>query len=609
MAHGHGNRMAEKPRDFKKTWLKLITYSKQYMPLVIVAIVFACIGTVFTIIGPNKISDMTNLIQEGLENEFKAAYGMGESAGIDVDAIVKIAITLGIMYGISAILTYLQGLIMTVVTQKVTYNLRDGVSNKINKLPLKYFDEHSTGDILSRVTNDVDTIGMTLNQSIGNMVSAVVLFLGSLIMMFYTNAIMALAGIVATIIGFFIMSLVVGKSQKYFREQQQALGNINGHVEEIYSGHTVLTAYNGEEKARKEFDELNEQLYNSTWKAQFLSGFMMPMMGFIGNLGYVAVCIIGAFLVINKGMDFGVITAFMIYIRLFTQPLSQFAQIVNNMQSAAAAGERVFAVLEAKEMPDESEITNRLDNIKGSVSFEHVKFGYDKDNIIIKDFSYNVEPGQKIAIVGPTGAGKTTMVNLLMKFYDLNGGDIKIDGVSIKELTRENIHSLFGMVLQDTWMFEGTIRENIVYDKKDVSDEDLKKACKAVGLDKFIRCLPKGYDTVMDDKTALSAGQKQLITIARAMVENAPLLILDEATSSVDTRTEIVIQNAMDTLMKGRTSFVIAHRLSTIKNADCILVLKDGDIIEMGNHEKLLKDGGFYANLYNSQFKETSQPA
>ena len=609
MAHGHGNRMAEKPKDFKKTWLKLITYSKQYMPLVIVAIVFACIGTVFTIIGPNKISDMTNLIQEGLENEFKAAYGMGESAGIDVDAIVKIAITLGIMYGISAILTYLQGLIMTVVTQKVTYNLRDGVSNKINKLPLKYFDEHSTGDILSRVTNDVDTIGMTLNQSIGNMVSAVVLFLGSLIMMFYTNAIMALAGIVATIIGFFIMSLVVGKSQKYFREQQQALGNINGHVEEIYSGHTVLTAYNGEEKARKEFDELNEQLYNSTWKAQFLSGFMMPMMGFIGNLGYVAVCIIGAFLVINKGMDFGVITAFMIYIRLFTQPLSQFAQIVNNMQSAAAAGERVFAVLEAKEMPDESEITNRLDNIKGSVSFEHVKFGYDKDNIIIKDFSYNVEPGQKIAIVGPTGAGKTTMVNLLMKFYDLNGGDIKIDGVSIKELTRENIHSLFGMVLQDTWMFEGTIRENIVYDKKDVSDEDLKKACKAVGLDKFIRCLPKGYDTVMDDKTALSAGQKQLITIARAMVENAPLLILDEATSSVDTRTEIVIQNAMDTLMKGRTSFVIAHRLSTIKNADCILVLKDGDIIEMGNHEKLLKDGGFYANLYNSQFKETSQPA
>lgn len=609
MAHGHGNRMAEKPKDFKKTWFKLITYSKQYMPLVIVAIVFACVGTVFTIIGPNKISDMTNLIQEGLENEFKAAYGMGESAGIDVDAIVKIAVTLGIMYGISAILSYLQGLIMTVVTQKVTYNLRDGVSNKINKLPLKYFDAHSTGDILSRVTNDVDTIGMTLNQSIGNMVSAVVLFLGSLIMMFYTNAIMALAGIFATIIGFVIMSLVVGKSQKYFREQQQALGNINGHVEEIYSGHTVLTAYNGEEKARKEFDELNEQLYNSTWKAQFLSGFMMPMMGFIGNLGYVAVCIIGAFLVINKGMDFGVITAFMIYIRLFTQPLSQFAQIVNNMQSAAAAGERVFAVLEAQEMPDESDITNKLENIKGSVSFEHVKFGYDKDNIIIKDFSYNVEPGQKIAIVGPTGAGKTTMVNLLMKFYDLNGGDIKIDGVSIKELTRENIHSLFGMVLQDTWMFEGTIRENIVYDKKDVSDEDLKKACKAVGLDKFIRCLPKGYDTVMDDKTALSAGQKQLITIARAMVENAPLLILDEATSSVDTRTEIVIQNAMDTLMKGRTSFVIAHRLSTIKNADCILVLKDGDIIEMGNHEKLLKDGGFYANLYNSQFMETSQTA
>lgn len=599
-------RIPEKPKDFKKTWFKLITYSKEYMPFVILAIIFAIIGTIFTIIGPNKIMDMTNLIQEGLENEFKSAMGMGDLGGIDVDGVAKIALTLGIMYGISAILSYGQGFIMTIVTQKVTYNLRDNVSNKINKLPLKYFDTHSTGDILSRVTNDVDTIGMTLNQSIGNMVSAVVLFIGSLVMMFYTNAIMALTGIAATIIGFVIMTVVVSKSQKYFRQQQEALGNINGHVEEVYSGHIVLTAYNGEVKAKKEFDELNEKLYNSAWKAQFLSGFMMPMMGFIGNLGYVGVCIVGAMLVIDGKIDFGVITAFMIYIRLFTQPLSQFAQIVNNMQSAAAAGERVFAILESEEMADESDITNKLENVKGSVEFNHVKFGYDPENIIIKDFSHKVEPGQKIAIVGPTGAGKTTMVNLLMKFYNVNDGDIKIDDISIGDLTRENIHSLFGMVLQDTWMFEGTIRDNIVYGKENVSDEDLKKACKAVGLDKFIRSLPNGYDTIMDDKSALSAGQKQLITIARAMIENAPLLILDEATSSVDTRTEIVIQKAMDTLMKGRTSFVIAHRLSTIKNADCILVLKDGDIIEMGDHETLLKEGGFYANLYNSQFTQTA---
>lgn len=602
MAHRH-NRIAEKPRDFKKTWGKLAKYSEKYLPYVGVAVICAVIGTVFTIIGPNKIKEMTNLIQQGIQNEFMTAMGTPGLAGMDIDAIVKIAATLAVFYGLSAVLSYVQGFIMTSVTQKITYRLRDDVSNKINRLPLRYFDTTSTGDILSRVTNDIDTVGMTLNQSIGGLVTATILFFGSLIMMFYTNVLMAVTGIVSTIFGFGFMSIVIGKSQKYFRSQQEALGNINGHVEEVYTGHVVLTAYNGEEKAKREFDVLNDKLYESSWKAQFLSGMMMPMMGFIGNLGYVAVCIVGAALVINGKVDFGVITAFMIYIRLFTQPLSQFAQIANNMQSAAAAGERIFSVLEETEMEDESGITEGISDVKGNVAFEHVKFGYNPNKIIIKDFSFEVKPGQKIAIVGPTGAGKTTMVNLLMKFYRINGGDIKIDGVSINELTRENIHALFGMVLQDTWMFEGTIRDNIVYSKENVSDEDVKKACKAVGLDKFIRTLPHGYDTVMDDKASLSAGQKQLITIARAMIENAPLLILDEATSSVDTRTEIVIQRAMDTLMKGRTSFVIAHRLSTIKNADCILVMKDGDIIETGSHEKLIAENGFYANLYNSQFE------
>lgn len=605
MEHGpHGqNNIAEKPRNFTKTWGRLANHSRKYLPYVIIAVVCAVIGTVFTIIGPNMIKDMTNLIQEGIQNEFMTAQGVPGLGGMDIDAIVKIAVTLAVFYGASAVLSYAQGFIMNSVTQKVTYKLRDDVSNKINNLPLRYFDTTSTGDILSRVTNDIDTVGMTLNQSIGGLVTAVILFVGSLAMMFYTNVLMAVTGIVSTIFGFGFMSVIIGKSQKYFRSQQEALGNINGHVEEIYTGHVVLTAYNGEEKAKQEFDELNDKLYDSSWKAQFLSGMMMPMMGFIGNLGYVAVCVVGAALVINGKVDFGVITAFMIYIRLFTQPLSQFAQIANNMQSAAAAGERIFSILDEPDMEDESDITKQISDVKGNVSFEHVKFGYNPDKIIIKDFSFEVKPGQKIAIVGPTGAGKTTMVNLLMKFYKINGGDIKIDGVSINELKRENIHALFGMVLQDTWMFEGTIRDNIVYSKENVSDEDVKKACKAVGLDKFVRTLPNGYDTVMDDKASLSAGQKQLITIARAMIENAPLLILDEATSSVDTRTEIVIQRAMDTLMKGRTSFVIAHRLSTIKNADCILVMKDGDIIEMGSHEKLLAENGFYAKLYNSQFE------
>ena len=526
--------------------------------------------------------------------------------GIDLPAVSKIAILLVVLYGLGVLFSYIQGFIMTTITQKVANRLRTGISQKINKLPLKYFDSTSYGDVLSRVTNDVDMIAQTLNQSIGMLVTAITLFLGSLIMMLITNVIMTLAAILATVIGFAIMMTIMSKSQKHFLRQQRELGKINGHIEEIYSGHNIVKVYNGEKEANEQFSKINDKLYESAWKSQFLSGMMMPLMNFIGNFGYVAVCVTGAALTMNGNISFGVIVAFMIYVRLFTQPLSQMAQAATSLQSTAAASERVFEFLEEKEMQDESSKTKVLKDAKGDVQFDHVKFGYNPDKIIIHDFSAHAKPGQKIAIVGPTGAGKTTMVNLLMRFYELNSGQIRIDGVPINELTRENVHDLFCMVLQDTWLFEGTIKENIIYSKQGVTDEEVIKACKAVGLDHFINTLPNGYDTVLNDNANLSAGQKQLITIARAMVENAPLLILDEATSSVDTRTEILIQNAMDKLMVGRTSFVIAHRLSTIKNADLILVMKDGDIIESGNHNELIKKNGFYAELYNSQFEPAS---
>ena len=552
------------------------------------------LGSVFNIVGPELLSQITDFITEGL------------MTSIDLDAVVNIATILAFLYGLGFIFNYIQGYIMATVTQRVSKKLRSEISTKINRLPLKYFDSTSTGDVLSRVTNDVDMIGQTMNQSLSTLVSAITMFVGSLIMMFYTNWIMALSAVLSTILGFVLMTFIISKSQKYFAQQQKELGRLNGHIEEIYTGHHVVKVYNGEKEAKETFHEINTRLYNSAWKSQFMSGLMMPLMMFVGNFGYVVVCLVGAVLAVNGSISFGVIVAFMIYIRLFTQPLAQLAQAATNLQSTTAASERVFEFLGEEELANEGGKTLRLESAKGDVEFKHVNFGYNRDNMVIKDFSTKANAGQKVAIVGPTGAGKTTLINLLMRFYEVNGGEILIDGVPTSNLTRQNIHELFCMVLQDTWLFEGTIRENIVYSRKGVSNEQVEEACKAVGLHHFIETLPNGYDTVLDDKANLSAGQKQLITIARAMVEDAPLLILDEATSSVDTRTELLIQEAMDKLTVGKTSFVIAHRLSTIKNADLILVMKDGDIIESGKHQELLLKNGFYADLYNSQFEDAS---
>lgn len=572
----------------------LLAYMKKYSFALVVAFIFAIGGSVITVISPDKLSEVTDLITEGIVT------------GINMDKISSICLLLVGLYGLSIILSYLQGFIMATVTQKTTKKLRSDISNKINKLPLKYFDKTTVGDVLSRMTNDVDTIGQTLNQSVGTLVSGISLLLGSLYMMATTNITMTITAVIATVIGFGLMMLIISKSQKYFINQQRYLGEINGHIEEAYTGHSVIKVYNAGEETNKAFKTLNDNLRQSAWKSQFISGLMMPLMSFIGNFGYVAVCVVGAVLAFNDKISFGVIVAFMMYIRFFTQPLAQFAQAATSLQSTSAACKRVFEFLEEEEMEDESNKNISLENVKGHVKFENVKFGYDEDKLIIKNFSADIKPGQKVAIVGPTGAGKTTLVNLLMKFYDVNSGTIKIDGVPIQTLSREKVHDLFCMVLQDTWLFEGTIRENITYNKGDLSESVIISACKAVGIDHFIRTLPEGYDTILDDNTNLSAGQKQLITIARAMVKNAPLLILDEATSSVDTRTELLIQEAMDKLTVGKTSFVIAHRLSTIKNADVILVMKDGDIIESGNHEELLSVNGFYAELYNSQFEKAS---
>lgn len=583
-----------KPKDFKKTFRQLIMYCKVYLPMIIIALLLAMAGAIFNIIGPEFLNQITDLITEGM------------MTSIDLEAVVNVAAILAFLYGLGALFNYFQGFIMATVTQRVSKNLRTDISTKINRLPLKYFDKNSTGDVLSRITNDVDMIGQTMNQSLGALVSAVTMFLGSLIMMFYTNWIMAISAIVSTFIGFALMSFIISKSQKYFAQQQKELGKLNGHIEEIYSGHHVVKVYNGEKNAKETFHEINTRLYDSAWKSQFMSGLMMPLMMFVGNFGYVVVSIVGAALAVNNIISFGVIVAFMIYIRLFTQPLTQIAQAATNLQSTAAASERVFEFLTEEELEDESDKLERLETAIGDVEFRNVRFGYSEDKMVINNFSTNVKAGQKVAIVGPTGAGKTTLVNLLMRFYEVNGGEILIDGIPTKKLTRENIHDLFSMVLQDTWLFEGTIRENIVYSRQGVSQEEIVEACKAVGLHHFIQTLPKGYDTILDDKANLSAGQKQLITIARAMVEHKPLLILDEATSSVDTRTEVLIQQAMDKLTVGKTSFVIAHRLSTIKNADLILVMKDGDILESGNHKELLSKEGFYAELYNSQFENAS---
>ncbi|MEK5029545.1 ABC transporter ATP-binding protein [Paenibacillus sp. FSL M7-1046] len=584
-----------KSKEQVNTWSKLLRYGRKYIPVVLIAIISAAIGTVLTLLGPDKLSEITDLITEGIVT------------GIDMESVTSIGLFLVFIYLLSSVLSLAQGLIMSVVTQKVSKSLRTDLSRKMNRLPISYYNKSTTGDILSRVTNDVDTIGQALNQSVGTLVTALALFVGSLIMMFKTNVIMTITAIVATVIGFGLMAAIMKKSQKYFQSQQEYLGKINGHVEEVYSGHTVVKAYNGESQMRSTFESLNMNLKDSAFKAQFLSGLMMPIMMFIGNLGFVAVCVAGAILAMNGTISFGVIVAFILYVRYFTQPLSQIAQAAQSLQSASAAGKRVFEFLDAEEMDNESHKEGHLETAAGKVKFEHVQFAYDNsDKLVIKDFSAEVKPGQKVAIVGPTGAGKTTLVNLLIRFNELMGGEIYIDDTPISSLTRENIHDLFCMVLQDTWLFEGTIRENLVYNKTGVTDKEIEEACKSVGLHHFIQTLSAGYDTVLNDKVNLSTGQKQQLTIARAMLKDAPMLILDEATSSVDTRTELLIQQAMDKLMEGRTSFVIAHRLSTIKNADVILVLKDGDILESGSHHELLAKNGFYAELYNSQFEQAS---
>ena len=680
-------RSVDKAKDFKQAIRKLFSTLKPYRWMILIAIILVIVSTVCSLIGPNRLSEVTDIIEQGvsvnidLSNEkrdelfdtgsatiesenytFILTYqknvlddnsddvillsinspenilgtanfknleengyveftdrnmGIGYSEGVisiwlntetqvNVDKIFKICMTLTVLYLVAFMVNYCQGFIMATVNQRVSKNLRSQISYKINRLPFKYFDSNSYGEVLSRVTNDVDTIGQALNNSVSTIIGAFALFIGALIMMFVTNWVMALAGVLATILGFSIMLVIIKKSQKHFVAQQRVLGRVNGLVEEAYSGQEIIKAYNAEQETEELFNKENSKLYTSAWKSQFYSGLMQPVMGFVGNLGNVVVCVVGAVMVYYGIINFAVIIAIMIYIRLFTQPLAQMAQGVTNLQSALAASERVHEFLDQPELSDESHLDKRLDKVKGNVEFRHVKFGYDPDRIIIKDFSAKIKAGQKVAIVGPTGAGKTTLVNLLMKFYDTLDGEILIDGVPISELTRANVHDLFGMVLQDTWLFEGSVKENIRYNKPDITDEQIVSACKVAGIHHFIKSLPEGYDTILNDNTNISAGQKQLLTIARAMVENAPMLILDEATSSVDTRTEILIQQAMDKLTENRTSFVIAHRLSTIKNSDIILVMRDGDIVEMGNHEELLNKCGFYADLYNSQFEEVA---
>ena len=733
MAHSHnkrhgGYRGHNKPKNLVGTWKKLLGYCRRYLAVFMIAILCAAAGTVLTLIGPDKLSDMTDTITAGITPNTEALTALTEAASenaaanmqevsaaiaanlqsstpkaitvngseisladqrqtlsllsgvedpdaatmqdamaqlpdavtaalysdvtidgqtisaadqraamdimsgidpeesedaleamdklpdsvysliapsIDMDKVQQIGFILVTFYALSYLFSAIQGWITAGVTQRVSQQLRGDISRKINRLPMAFYNRTSTGDILSRVTNDVDLISQSLNQSISNLITSVILLFGSLLMMLITNLWMTLTAILASLLGFVVMFAIMGRSQKYFARQQRHLGALNGHIEEMYTGHTVVKAYNGEAAAQQTFDEMNDKLRESGFRAQTLAGMMMPVMTFVGNLGYVAVCVVGGAMALNDMISFGVIVAFMMYVRYFTQPLSQIAQAVQSLQSAAAASERVFEFLEAEEMPDESGKKSDIGAVQGTVDFDHVRFGYeDTDKIVIHDFSAHAKPGQKIAIVGPTGAGKTTMVNLLMRFHDIQSGEIRIDGVPTNEMTREAVREQFCMVLQDTWLFEGTLRENLIYCTENVSDEKMIAACKAVGLDHFIRTLPKGYDTVVGDQLSLSQGQKQQLTITRAMIADKPMLILDEATSSVDTRTEQQIQSAMDKLMENRTSFVIAHRLSTIRNADLILVMNHGDIVESGTHEELLAKGGFYADLYNSQFEQ-----
>lgn len=571
-------------------------YMKSSVVFVLPALLFAVASAVITIIGPDKVGEIATIMSDGL-------FGK-----IDLAAIAKIGVTLALLYCLSAALGFLQQYIMASVTLKMSYRLRGELSEKINRVPQTYFLGTSQGDILSRITNDVSTLQQGLTNSLPTIIAAVTQFLGCLVMMFVTEWRLALISLAVTLIGMAALAVIVKRSQRYFADRQKCLGELNGYVEETYSGHEVIKISRAGEKVKKTFDGLNVNVYNANWKSQFLSGIMQPLMSVIGNVAYVAVCVAGSVLAINGSIDFGVIVSFILYVRLFTSPLTQIAQGLTNLQTASASAHRIFDFLESEELPDESGKTAELKEVRGEVEFEHVRFAYPDapEKTIIKDFSAKVSPGQKVAIVGPTGAGKTTMVNLLMRFFEINDGDIKIDGVSLKDLKRENIHDVFSMVLQDTWLFDGTIRENLVYNMPGITDERLEEVCKACGLDKFVHSLPDGFDTVLSESTSISAGQKQLLTIARAMLQNAPMLILDEATSSVDTRTELMIQRAMDELTKGRTSFVIAHRLSTVRNADLILVMKEGDIIESGTHDELMKKGGFYSELYNSQFEKAA---
>ena len=571
-------------------------YMRSSMGIIVLALVLAALSAVMTIIGPDKIGDIATLMSDGL------------FTGIDLAAIAKIGVVLAVIYGLSALFGFIQHYIMAVVTLKMSYRMRGELSEKINRVPQKYFNTTSQGDILSRITNDVSTLQQGLTNSLPTIISAVTQFVGCLIMMFVTEWRMALVALCITLLGMVLIVGIMSKSQRYFTARQKSLGELNGYVEEMYSGHEVVRISRAVDKVLDHFDGLNAAVYDANWRSQFLSGVMQPLMNVIGNLSYVAVCVFGSVLAINGTIEFGVIVSFILYVRLFTTPLTQIAQGMTNLQTASASAHRIFDFLESEELSDESDKTETLETVRGAVTFDHVRFSYpdSPDKIIIKDFSAEVRPGQKVAIVGPTGAGKTTMVNLLMRFFEVNSGRITIDGVPTTDLRRPDVHRLFGMVLQDTWLFEGTIRENLVYNMEGITDEQLEAVCKACGLDKFVHSLPQGFDTVLSESTSISAGQKQLLTIARAMLQNAPMLILDEATSSVDTRTELLIQRAMDELTKGRTSFVIAHRLSTIKNADLILVMRDGDVIESGTHEQLMEQGGFYAELYNSQFAQAS---
>ena len=581
-----------KTKQKTSLWSQLSPYLKGFHLFFGIAILFSVVSSLITVIGPDKLKEITDTITKGM------------GGTIDIDKITSIALTLAILYGVGALVSYSSSFIISTMIQRFAKRLRNAIAEKINRVPLQYFDSHEQGDTLSRVTNDVDLMTQSFNQSLVQMVSSIVLLIGSIFMMFKTDWHLAVTAIVSVFAGFALSSIIMVKSQPLFKQQQDNLAKVSGYVEEIYSGHNVVISYNGRHQAKDHFDAINQDLYHSMWKSQFFSGIMMPLMQFVGNFGYVMVCIVGAVLTINGDITIGTIVAFMTYVRIFTQPIGQMAQGITQLQSASAAMGRVFEFLDEEEMEDEAQKTRQLETPKGHVTFEHVRFGYSPDKTIIHDFTAEAKPGQKVAIVGPTGAGKTTMVNLLMRFYDIQAGKITIDGVDTKTMSREEVHDAFSMVLQDTWLFEGTIRENLVFNQTDISDEAVEAATRAVGVHHFIRTLPNGYNTVLDDSVTLSVGQKQLLTIARALLKDAPLLILDEATSSVDTRTEELIQKAMDKLMEGRTSFVIAHRLSTIRNADLILVMKDGNIIEQGNHQELMSQNGFYADLYNSQFTE-----